>query len=86
MTEGEQQPIYVNWVRFGAGPFDLLMDFGYRVPEPEDREAEPEPSVSVVMSLSHAKSMLPLLARVIAEYENQAGPVPAPGFDEFGKS
>lgn len=37
------------------------------------------------MSLSHAKSMLPILARLIAEYENQVGPIPAPGFDDQAK-
>ncbi|MDQ1519460.1 MAG: hypothetical protein QOI55_533, partial [Actinomycetota bacterium] len=39
----------------------------------------------VAMSLAHAKSMLPLLARVIADYEENVGPITAPGFDDFGK-
>ena len=32
-----------------------------------------------------ASSMVPLLARVIADYEENVGPITAPGFDSFGK-
>ncbi len=42
-----------------------------------------EPSVKavcqVVMSIPHAKALLPLISRVIAQYETQFGVVPAPG-------
>ncbi len=37
------------------------------------------------MSLGHAKSMLPLLARAIADYESQVGEIPSPGFEEGSK-
>jgi len=37
------------------------------------------------MSLAHAKSILPLLAKVIQQYESQVGPITAPGFDQFSK-
>jgi hypothetical protein len=37
------------------------------------------------MSLSHAKSMLPLMAKVIADYEQKFGQIPAPGFGDFSR-
>lgn len=37
------------------------------------------------MSWGHAKSMIPLLASMVAEYEGQFGQVPAPGFDQMWK-
>jgi hypothetical protein len=80
-------PVYANVVELTTGPYDLVLDFGFR--SPEAIKAGPEGGYDVVarvaMSLAHAKSMLPILARVIAEYEENVGPITAPGFDDFGK-
>jgi len=36
----------------------------------------------VSMSWGHAKSMIPLLAKMVADYESKYGEVPAPGFGD----
>jgi Protein of unknown function (DUF3467) len=80
------EPIYANVVKMTTGPYDLVMDFGFKSPEEVERKAEDfDPTVRVAMSLAHAKSMIPLLARLIAEYERQAGEIPSPGFEGFAK-
>jgi hypothetical protein len=79
-------PIYANVVKMSTGPYDLVMDFGFKGPEEMGRVVEDfNPTVRVAMSLAHAKSMIPLLARLIAEYEDQAGEIPSPGFEGFAK-
>jgi hypothetical protein len=77
------RPYYANFVEMYRTAFDLTMDFGYRTPE-MFRQKPPTFIVQarVAMSLGHAKSMIPLLARLVAEYEEKFGPIPAPGFDE----
>ena len=79
MTESVEPPIYANSVRISMSPFDVLMEFGYRGP----KEGPDEFSVltRIVMSPAHAKTMIPILARMIADYETKAGPIPAPGFE-----
>jgi hypothetical protein len=86
-TPETPDPVYANVVEFTTGPYDIVLDFGFRGPEAAKRgEPGGYKIVSrVAMSLAHAKSMLPILARVIAEYEEQIGPITAPGFDELGK-
>jgi hypothetical protein len=77
---------YANVVEIVAGPYDVVLDFGFRTPEATRRQStEWEPVARVAMSLGHAKSMLPILARVIAAYEQQVGVIPTPGFDEMSK-
>jgi hypothetical protein len=88
MAEGTPpEPVYANVVEFTTGPYDIVLDFGFR--SPESVKQGPTGGYTVVsrvaMSLAHAKSMLPLLARVIAEYEENVGPITAPGFDDMGK-
>lgn len=62
------------------------MDFGFKPPESTKRQStEVEPAARIAMSLGHAKSMLPLLASMIAKYEQSVGPIPAPGFEEGSK-
>jgi hypothetical protein len=88
MSDAAPEPVYANVVEFTTGPYDIVLDFGFRSPEAAKRGAEAgnyKIVSRVAMSLSHAKSMLPILARVIAEYEEQVGPITAPGFDEMGK-
>ena len=83
MPDETPNPIYANVVQVTYGPFDMILDFGFKSPE-RLRTGSPEYEIvaRVAMSLSHAKSMLPLLARMIADYESKIGPITAPGFDE----
>ncbi len=77
-------PIYANVVQITTGPFDMTLDFGYKSPE-QGRAQSPDFTIvaRVVMGLGHAKSLLPLLARQVADYERQVGPITAPGFEEY---
>jgi hypothetical protein len=88
MSTDPPQPVYANMVQMTIGPFDLVLDFGFRSPEEAVRgeEGGHEVVARVAMSLSHAKSMLPLLAKLIADYEQKFGQIPAPGFDDFLRS
>jgi len=81
------EPVYANVVQMAVGPFDMVLDFGFRSPEEAARGQEGGYDVvaRVAMSVGHAKSMLPLLAKLIAEYEDRFGQIPAPGFDDFMK-
>jgi len=69
------------------GPFDMVLDFGFRSPEEVTRgqEASYEVVARVAMGLGHAKSMLPLMAKLLADYEQKFGPIPSPGFEDFSK-
>ena len=83
MPEGPE-PIYANVLQITTGPYDIVLDFGFKTPE-RSRAGSTEFDVTarIAMSLAHAKSMIPLLTRQIAEYEQKVGPITAPGFDEF---
>lgn len=88
MAEGRESPptVYANVVQMTTGPFDLVMDFGFRTPEQTTRSStEYESVVRVAMSLAHAKTMVPILAGLIAQYEQQVGHITAPGFDDTPK-
>ncbi len=86
MASEPPKAVYANVVNMTAGPFDVVLDFGFRPPESIQRQSPDYEVVSrVAMSLAHAKTMLPLLARIIAEYEEKVGPITAPGFEDFGK-
>lgn len=64
----------------------MVIDFGFKTPEATKRQSPDFEIVArVVMSLSHAKTMLPILAQQVAAYEGQVGTIPAPGFDDFSK-
>ena len=78
-------PIYANVVSMTIGPFDVTMDFGYQGPEDIASQGTGHTVARIAMSVGHAKSMLPLLARIIAMYESLVGTVPAPGFEENEK-
>lgn len=68
------------------GAFDVVMDFGFKTPEQASRGGKDFDIVArIAMSLSHAKSMIPILARLIAEYEKSQGPITAPGFEGQAK-
>jgi Protein of unknown function (DUF3467) len=78
------QPIYANVVQITTGPFDMVFDFGFKSPE---RAQKGSPDFDIVarvaMSLAHAKSMIPLITKQIADYEQKVGPITAPGFEEL---
>ena len=82
----EPDPVYANVANVTVGPYDLVIDFGFKSPE-QTQTGSPEYKVvsRVAMSLAHGKTLLPLLARVIAEYEQKVGPITAPGFDDQAK-
>lgn len=78
--------MYANVVNLTLGPYDVVMDFGFKTPEATVKASPDYEIVSrVAMSLGHAKAMLPLLARAIAEYESKVGRITAPGFEEKSK-
>lgn len=82
VSQPDPAPIYANTVRIATGAFDVLMEFGYRAPETTDPE-DFTVLTKVVMSPAHAKSMIPLLAKMIADYETKfGGAIPAPGFEK----
>jgi hypothetical protein len=82
MTESTPQPVYANVVNITLGAFDIVLDFGFKTPEQTQKGSPDYELVArVAMSLGHAKSMLPLLARLVAEYESKVGPITAPGYD-----
>jgi hypothetical protein len=88
LADGSESPplVYANVVKMTTGPYDLVIDFGFKNPDQWQQGAEEfETVVRVAMSLAHAKTMVPLLAKLIAEYEAQAGEIPAPGFEGFAK-
>lgn len=83
----ETKTVYANVVQISAGAFDLILDFGYSAPEnrvaldPQDFDIVSR----VVMSPGHAKSIIPILAKIVSDYETQFGVVPAPGFGEASR-
>jgi hypothetical protein len=86
MAEDTPGTVYANVVQMTTGPFDLIMDFGFKTPEQTTKGSPDFELVArIAMSLAHAKSMLPLLAKVIQQYESQVGEITAPGFEGFSK-
>lgn len=86
MADDPVQPVYANAVEVTVGAFDLVLDFGFKTPEATKKQSpEVVPVARVAMSLAHAKTMLPILARLIAEYEEKVGPITAPGFEDQSK-
>lgn len=75
---------YANVMQAHLSAFDFTLEFGYKPPE-EAATTRYKKICTVAMSLSHAKTMLPIIARLIAEYEKNFGVVPAPGYDEKAK-
>ena len=86
-SEGDAPPVvYANGVEITAGPFDVVLDFGFKAPEQTRKgSADHEIVARVAMSLAHMKTMLPMMAKIIAKYENDVGEIPAPGFEELSK-
>ncbi len=78
---------YANVMSISAGPYDVTIDFYYRSPEKMDTSdyKQFDRVARISMSVGHAKSMIPIMAKVIGQYEAANGEVPAPGFEQFGK-
>jgi hypothetical protein len=82
---------YANGVNIAWGPYDVTVTFLEHDPTslPEDQDGPHQPTshsvAQVVMSLGHAKAMLPLFVKAIAAFEQRFGVIPAPGFDETSK-
>ena len=86
MSDEAPTPVYANVVNVTAGPYDLVMDFGFKSPEELQRKSPDYVIVTrVAMSLAHAKTMIPVLAGIVANYEEQFGKIPAPGFEDKSK-
>lgn len=87
MAEKESPPVaYANVMEVTGGAFDIVFDFGFKPPESSKRQSPDYDVVArVAMSWSHAKSMLPILARLISAYEQDQGTIPAPGFEDQSK-
>jgi len=84
-----QNLAYANAVTINGGPFDITLVFGRQdapIPAQPGSPAPVREVVRVSMSWAHAKSMIPLLARVVAQYEERFGEIPAPGFNENWKA
>jgi hypothetical protein len=78
--------VYANIVSVNAGAFDVSLTFGEQNHSRQLAEGpETRPVAKVSMSWGHLKSMVPLLAKMVASYEQQFGEIPAPGFDTMWK-
>lgn len=74
---------YANAVTLHGRPFDVMLDFALRTPETDRGPlTEQELVARIGCSWGHLKSMLPLLARMVADYEEANGVIPAPGFED----
>lgn len=72
-------------MKANGGPFDATLIFGVMQQGPNAQPGD-QPEVGevarITMSWGHLKSMIPLLARLVAEYESKVGEIPAPGFED----
>lgn len=86
--EGQPDPVHANVVQVSGGPFDVMLVFGEQdltSRTEEGRVTRTREVARVSMSWAHLKSMVPLLAKMVASYEQQVGEVPSPGFDQMWK-
>jgi hypothetical protein len=83
--------IHANGVHLAAAAYDVTITFLETDPTilPEGQEG-PHASrtgavAQIVLPWGSAKGLLPLLVKMIAEYESKFGEIPSPGFDEMSK-
>jgi hypothetical protein len=86
---------YSNLVNVATGAYDVTLTFlDFDMTNIEPIEGAPftysqppdiRPQCQIVMSLGHAKSLVPMLVKAIADYETKHGEIPAPGFDQLSK-
>lgn len=94
-TPEQQIPrFYGNFVNIAVAAYDVTFTFvdkdftdvpEHVLPEMAWRTNGVIPTCQVVMSVAHAKAMIPLIVKGIADYEQKFGVIPAPGFDESSK-
>lgn len=86
--ESEIPDIYSDSVRFGVGPYGIILEFRRTVPpEPGgDAERKEEPLVRVRMSPQHALIMAKLMLKNVREYEEKIGKISLPAglYQELG--
>jgi hypothetical protein len=85
---GQAERVYTNAMKVSGGPFDVMLIFGLLQPgpgAPAGQQSQVAEIARVSMSWAHLKSMIPLLARMVADYESKVGEVPAPGFEDNWK-
>ncbi len=78
--EGEILDIFSDSVRFGFGPYGLLLEFRRTVPPEPDQDAgaREEPLVRIRMSPQHALITAKLLTKKVREYEERIGKINLP--------
>ncbi|MGH3189052.1 MAG: DUF3467 domain-containing protein [Streptosporangiaceae bacterium] len=79
---GDSPRSYANVVAINGGPFDVMLVFGVQEARMGSGDQTLEEVARISMSWGHAKSMIPLLAKMVADYESKYGEVPAPGFED----
>lgn len=84
MADKDAPRFYANQMQAYVGAYDFTIDFSFKRPE-SGPNSPADPVCRVSMSLGHAKNMLPILAGLIAQYEDQFGIIPAPGYEERPK-
>lgn len=86
--ENRVEPQHVNVMQAFGGPFDVTLVFGQQDLTSSDGTRRPQRTreiAELTMSWGHLKSMIPLLAKLVANYEQQVGEMPSPGFDQAWK-
>lgn len=79
--------VYANVLTIHANPFDVMLDFAARQPEaPPGPVSHHEIGVRIATSWGQLKAMIPLLTRVVADYEEIHGVIPSPGFEQDARS
>lgn len=80
---------YANMVNITSGPYDVVLTFSQVDPIIEetttDTKTRIKSQVQLHLPMGLVKAMIPLVVKIIADYEEQHGQIPAPGFDEGQK-
>jgi Protein of unknown function (DUF3467) len=69
--KNDEKLVYANWVRLDATPYDVSMQFGYRMGETPPKD----PAVQLVMTWEHAKDVLTLLGGAVEQYDKNVGTI-----------
>jgi hypothetical protein len=71
--------IYVNYFEVGHNPFEFLMDLGQYHPGSADDAGRVAIHTRIAIAPPYAKMFSDLLARSVAEHENEHGAIPVIG-------
>jgi len=93
VTDTSQPPprFHANFVNLAPTPYDAIITFIDFDPTalPEGQGEPSKPTIRAVaqveMSLAAVKALIPLMVKMIADYEQNFGEIPAPGFDQLSK-